>query len=68
MLSKPGSFEDAKSPILDRIYMKLSEFHSEPFSNLDKKAFDTKYFEQSEFAQHINSVNDFSILNINNRF
>ena len=65
--SEPNNFENAKSPIIDNIFMKLSESDSEMFSSYNEKSFDTKYFQQSEFIHQTNSVSDFSMLNINIR-
>ena len=67
MVSQANNFENVQSPILENIFMKLSETDSEFFSSFNAKSFDTKYLQRSEFFQNNNSVNDFSILNVNIR-
>ena len=56
-----------QSSILENIFTKFSECEPEILSSLNKNSFATKYFQENNFAHQTNSVNDFSILNINIR-
>ena len=67
IVTKPKNFEDAKSSMLENVFTKLSECEPDIFSSLNKNSFVTKYFQENEFVHQTNSVNDFSVLNINIR-
>ena len=61
------NFENIQSPILDSLFLKLSEHDITDASSLNQNSFNTKYFSPDEFTIRHNSDNDFSILNISIR-
>ena len=63
----PKNIEEIQSPIIDSLFVKLSEHDTTNASSLSLDSFNTKYFSPEEFSIKTNSDNDFSILNINIR-